>query len=51
MQGGMGKKYAAMIKKARNNTVIYKQFKSIDDGFESAEKALMSSMKAMAALK
>ena len=47
----MRKKYAAILNKAKNNTVIYKQFKSIDDGFESAEKALMSSMKAMAALK
>ena len=51
VQGGMRKKYAAIIKKAKNSKEIYKQFKSIDEAFESAEKALMSSMKAMAALK
>ena len=51
VQAGARKKYAAIIKKAKNSKEIYKQFKFIDEAFASAEKTLVATMKAMAAIK
>ena len=45
-QGGMRKKYAGIIKKAKNSQEIYQQFKSIAAAFACAETAVMSSKKA-----
>ncbi|MEO6299205.1 MAG: hypothetical protein ABIV25_00090 [Paracoccaceae bacterium] len=51
VQGGARKKYAPFIKKAENSKEIYKQFKFIDDAFATAEKTLVTTMKAIAAIK
>ncbi len=51
VQAGARKKYAAIIKKAKNAKEIYKQFKFIDEAFASAEKTLVAAMKAIAAIK
>lgn len=42
------KKFAAAIKAAKDNKELYKQFKLADEAFESAEKALIGTMKTIA---
>lgn len=50
-QGGLRKKYADHIKKAKTSKEIYKLFKDIDDAFASAEKVLVATMKQLAGMK
>ena len=48
---GHRKKYASAIKKAKDSKELYRQFKLADEAFQGSEKALIETMKKIAAMK